>query len=373
MTYIYQQESWPNLNWKCEKIVALLGQIRYEQGKLLGKMASLGPKLQDEAGLKAFILDVIAAAELEGEQFTSEQIRASIQRRLDNNAVNTVFAERQLDGMVDMMLDATQQFQNSLSLDRLHKWHTSLFPMGRSGLINIIVGDWRIDSLGVIHVASTTTYKEKIRLNAPKGSEVAGEMEKFITWFNADQGLDPILKAGVAHFWMMTIRPYEDGNARIACALTDILLARADEVPRKFYSLSNVLVEKREEYFRVLEDVQMGKTDITAWLKWYLKAVSEALQHSEDLLSDINFRHNFWTKNAKVPLNERQINMLNNMLKESDSKINSSLWGKKNKCSTDTALRDIQDLIKKRVLKKRHEGGRSTSYELHKAIVEKKQ
>jgi Fic family protein len=363
-TYIFQQDAWPKMNWQCAKVLTLLGKVRYEQGKLLGKMGSLDPKLQSEAGLKSFIKDIIAACELEGEIYSPEQIQASINRLMDSSSTYAEYTERHMDGLVYMMMDATEHSKQPLTIQRLHKWHHSIFPMGRSGLINIIVGDWRIDSLGVIHVASTTTYKEKIRLNAPKGSDITKEINQFIEWFNEDQDLDPILKAGVAHFWLMTIKPYEDGNARIACAISDVLLARADEVLRKYYSLSQVLVEKREEYYQILERVQIGKTDITEWLMWYLGAISEALKKSEDGLGDIMFKQTFWLKNAKTPLNKRQVGMINTLLQEKEKNVNSSLWGKYTKCSTDTALRDIQDLMKKRILKKRHLGGRSTSYEL---------
>ena len=362
--YIYEKEGWPNFKWDIEKLLPLLGKVRNYQGRIVGKMESLGFELRDEAILDTLTLDVIKSSEIEGEILNAEQVRSSIARRLGMNIAGLIPSDRDVEGVVEMMLDATQNFKNQLTKERLFDWHSALFPTGRSGMYKIIVGNWRDDSTGPMQVVSGALGKEKIHFQAPEANLLDKEMNLFLEWINNDNLEEPVIKAGVAHLWYVTLHPFEDGNGRIARAITDMLLTRSDGIPQRFYSMSAQIRTQRKEYYEILEKTQKGSIDITSWLEWFLSCLLNALNNSEVVLRKVIFKHNFWNKNSVKLQNERQRLILNKLLDGFDGNLTSSKWAKIAKCSQDTALRDIQDLMDKSILRKSDSGGRSTNYEL---------
>ena len=362
--YIYQQDDWPNFKWDFEKLTPLLAQVRHLQGKLIGKMESLGFDLRSEANLETLTLEAFKSNEIEGEILNSEQIRSSLARRLGMDISGLVASDRNVDGVVDMMLDATIHYQQSLSEDRLFGWQSALFPTGRSGMSKIIVGSFRDDTNGPMLVVSGAIGRARVHFEAPAAIQLKKEIAAFIRWFNNENDLDSVLKAGLAHFWFVTIHPFDDGNGRIARTITDMLLARSDGVSQRFYSMSAQIRKERKQYYDVLEKSQKGSLNITDWLEWFLNCLYNTLNASEKILERVLIKHQFWNKNATAVLNSRQVLMLNKLLDGFTGKMTSSKWAKITKCSADTALRDIQDLIKKQVLKKDLAGGRSTNYEL---------
>lgn len=362
--YIYQQRDWPNFRWDDSAVVNLLGEVRHLQGKLLGKMESLGFQLRSDALLDTLTLDVLKSSEIEGEFLDLDQVRSSLARRLGLEIAGTVESDRNVDGMVDMLLDATQNCFGLLTDERLFGWHAALFPTGWSGVYKIVVGNWRDDSTGPMQVVSGALGKEKVHFQAPDSALVPSEMERIINWFNQEPNVDLVLKAAVAHLWFVTVHPFEDGNGRITRALTDMLLARSDKNPQRFYSMSAQIRKERKSYYDILERTQWGTLDITEWMKWFLNCLKNALLASESLLSHVLVKAGFWKAHSHVVLNDRQRLMLNKLLDGFEGKLNSSKWAKITKCSTDTALRDIQDLMNKGILRKENAGGRSTNYEL---------
>ncbi|MBW8051055.1 MAG: Fic family protein [Cytophagales bacterium] len=362
--YIYQKDSWPNFNWNNEKLLPLLGKVRNLQGKLVGKMESLGFELRSEAVLETLTLDVLKTTEIEGKILNPEQVRSSIARRLGMDVSGLIPSDRDVDGAVDMMLDATQNFDKPLTRERLFDWHFALFPTERSGMYKIIVGNWRDDSTGPMQVVSGALGKEKVHYQAPDASEIENEINQFLIWFNDNDDQDLVIKAGIAHLWFITLHPFEDGNGRIARAITDMLLAKSDGISQRFYSMSAQIRRERKEYYNVLEKTQKGTVDITNWIEWFLNCLLNSLNSSNQTLRKVIFKHRFWNKNADKLQNNRQKLLLNKLLDGFDGKLTSSKWAKVAKCSTDTALRDIQDLMNKKILRKSEGGGRSTSYEL---------
>lgn len=362
--YIYEQDNWPQFKWDNEVLLTLLGELRNMQGKIVGKMESLGFELRNEAVLETLTLDVIKSSEIEGEILNPEQVRSSLAKRLGMDISGLVYSDRDVEGIVDMMFDATQNFTTQLSVERLFNWHSSLFPSGKSGMYKIIVGNWRDDSTGPMQVVSGAMGKEKIHFQAPDAKVLEKEISLFIEWFNADENIDPVIKAGVAHLWLVTLHPFEDGNGRIARALTDMLLSRADGIKQRYYSMSSQIRIERKDYYRILEKSQKGKLDITEWLEWFLNCLKNSLYNSNQILSKVIYKHQFWNRNASRIQNERQKLLLNKLLDGFDGKLTSSKWGEIAKCSKYTALRDIQDLINKDILKQETGGGRSTSYAL---------
>ena len=332
------------------------------QGRLMGKMESLGFELRTEAVLETITLDVLKSSEIEGEMLNRAQVRSSIARRLGIDISGLVASDRNVDGIVDLMLDATQQCTKDLTSGRLSDWHSALFPTGRSGMHKITVGDWRKDSNGPMQVVSGVMGKEKVHFQAPDASKLHHEMSAFIDWFNKEEKLDPVIKAGIAHLWFITIHPFDDGNGRIARALADMLLARSDGSPQRFYSMSAQIRFERKGYYDILERTQKGTLDITEWLKWFLNCLLNALNSTDIILAKILYKAEFWNKYASQALNERQKQLLNRLLDGFKGKLTSSKWAKIAKCSADTALRDIQDLIIKGILRKESAGGRSTHY-----------
>lgn len=324
-------------------------------------MESLGFPLQEEAVLTTLTLDVLKSSEIEGEVLNKDQVRSSIARRLGLEISGLVDSTRNVDGVVEMMLDATQNYKSALTEERLFGWHAALFPMGYSGMYKIEVGKYRS---GAMQVVSGAMGKEKVHYEAPEAQRVEAEMTSFLEWFNNGSQTDPVIKAAIAHFWFVAIHPFDDGNGRIARAIADMQLARSDKSPQRFYSMSNQILAERKQYYQILETAQRGKGDITDWLEWFLACLERALLGSEDVLKAVLAKAKFWESHGQAALNDRQRLMLNKLLDGFDGKLTSSKWAKITKCSPDTALRDIQDLIGKDILRKEAGGGRSTNYEL---------
>jgi len=362
--YIHQLRNWPHFTWDNDDLLYRLGNVRNIQGKLVGKMEALGFDLRKEAVFETMTLDVLKSAEIEGEILNLDQVRSSLARRLGMDISGLVSSDRNIDGIVDLLLDATQQYNKSLTSDRLCDWHSGLFPTGRSGISRITVGDWRKDTNGPMQVVSGAMGKEKVHFQAPDALKLGDEMTAFIDWFNREEKLDPVIKAGVAHLWFVTIHPFDDGNGRIARAIADMLLARSDGSLQRFYSMSAQIRLERKDYYNILERTQKGNLDITDWLRWFLNCLLNALNSSDTILAKVLYKAQFWNKNSIKSLNDRQKLMLNKLLDGFIGKLTSSKWAKIGNCSADTALRDIQDLINKGILRKEPSGGRSTNYEL---------
>ena len=362
--YIHEQDNWADFTWDNRRILLKLGETRNLQGRLMGKMETLGFDLQNEAVLNTLTLDVLKSSEIEGEYLEKEQVRSSIARRLGIDIAGSIEPERNVDGIVDVMLDATQRFKNPFTKERLFDWHAALFPTGRSGMYKITVADWRKETAGPMQVVSGPMGKEKVHYEAPKSDRVANEMNAFLNWFENENGLDLVLKAAIAHLWFVTIHPFDDGNGRITRVLTDMLLARSDKSAKRFYSMSAQIRVERKEYYAILEKTQKGNLDITAWILWFLDCLINSINSTEEILSKVFCKAEFWKLHSTTILNERQQKIIKKLLDGFNGKLTSSKWGKINKCSQDTALRDIQDLIKKDILQKEGSGGRSTNYEL---------
>ncbi|MGH6892172.1 MAG: Fic family protein [Dongiaceae bacterium] len=363
--YIWAREGWPDFTWQPDRIVVKLATVRHAQGRLLGRMEGLGFRLKQEAQLHTLTQDVIKSSEIEGERLDADQVRSSIARRLGMDVAGLVPADRNVEGVVEMMLDATQNFDKPLMAKRLFDWHASLFPAGRSGMARIKVGAWRDDAEGPMRVISGPMGRERVHYQAPPVDRVAAEMKAFLKWFNAGADLDPVLKSGLAHFWFVTIHPFEDGNGRIARAIADLARARSEESPQRFYSMSSQIRHERKAYYDALEQSQQGPLDITHWLEWFLDCLGRALADSDAALSGVMQKAKFWERFAQAALNERQIKILNRMLDGFEGKMTSSKWAKLSMCSQDTAHRDIQGLIEKDALRRNPGGGRSTSYAIN--------
>lgn len=363
--YIYQQPDWPQFHWNREELDQLLAKVRHHQGKLLGRMESLGFTLQTEASLKTLTLDVLKSSEIEGEILDPEQVRSSIARKLGMDIAGLVPADRNVEGIVEMMLDATQNHTDLLTSERLFNWHAALFPTGRSGMQKIVVGRWRNNTKDdPMQVVSGAMGKEKVHYQAPDAEALKKEMKRFCDWFNKENNIDPVLKAAIAHVWFITIHPFDDGNGRIARAITDKQLARADGTAQRFYSMSAQIRKERSDYYEVLEKTQKGSVDITAWIKWFLTCLNKSLTNTDESLGLVLNKAKFWEKHRASRFNERQKLLINKLLNGFDGKLNTSKWAKITKVSQDTALRDVQDLVERNILVKESVGGRSTNYVL---------
>lgn len=363
--YIHQLPHWPGFTWNHELVSPLLAEIRNRQGRLLGRMEALGFSLQAEANLQNLTMDVVKSGEIEGEILDPNQVRSSIARRLGLQIAGMVTSDRHVDGVVEMLLDATQHNKQTLTAERLFGWHAALFPTGRSGMYKITVGAWRNHTAkDPMQVVSGAMGREKIHFVAPDANRLEEEMQRFIHWFNEDRQMDPVLKAAVAHLWFVTIHPFDDGNGRIARAIADCQLSRADQSALRFYSMSAQIRKERTAYYDILESTQKASMDITKWLTWFLQCLGRSLDASQEILATVLHKARFWEKHATTILNSRQQLMLNKLLDGFEGKMNTSKWAKMTKTSPDTALRDIQDLLNKKVLVKEVGGGRSTNYSL---------
>lgn len=362
--YIYENPDWPAFVWDNDTVSPLLMSVRNKQGRILGYMSAFGFDFMSQANLETLTLDVLKSSEIEGEILNTEQVRSSLARRLGLEISGLVESDRNVDGVVDMALDATRNYSEPLNKERIVAWHYSLFPRGNGGLYKIKVGDWRDDSKGPMQVVSGSHAKEKVHFQAPQASILDKEMNALFDMINNDEKIDLVLKAAIAHLWFVTLHPFDDGNGRIARAITDLLLSRSDEQSYRFYSMATQIRKERNAYYEILERTQKGDLDITEWLEWFLNCLLRAIENSLELLSKVIFKNNFWLKNSTKNINERQRIILNLLLDGFEGKLNTSKWAKICKCSPDTALRDIQDLEQKDVLQKLSAGGRSTSYEL---------
>jgi Fic family protein len=357
--YIYEHKNWTAFTWQDKAINAVFGEVRLMQGKIIGQMNALGFSAKEEATLTALTLDVVKSSEIEGELLNYDQVRSSIARRLGINTAGLVPSSRHIEGVVEMMLDATQRHTLPLTDKRLFGWHAALFPTGYSGSYKIEVGRYRT---GEIQVVSGAMGKEKVHYEAVKPGLVKTEMEKFLDWFNTDNSLDPVLKAAIAHFWFIIIHPFDDGNGRIGRAITDMLLARAEGSGERFYSMSSQILAERKRYYEVLQKVQHSSGDITEWLDWFLHCLKNAMIATESTTQKIVRKAEFWKLHEHTLINERQRLMLNKLFDGFEGKLQTSKWAKITKTSTDTALRDIKDLVGKGILHQTDEGGRSANY-----------
>lgn len=362
--YLWERPDWPHFRWDETRLAKRLAQVSREQGRLLGKMESLGFDLRSEAHLRTLTEDVIKSSEIEGEVLEREQVRSSLARRLGLELGGLVTADRHVEGVVEMMLDATGACDQPLTEARLCAWHAALFPTGYSGMTRIRVGAWRDDHTGPMQVVSGPIGKEKVHYEAPPAARVAGEMARLLRWFETPDDTDPLLRAGLAHLWFVTVHPFDDGNGRIARAIADMALARSEHTGQRFYSLSTQIRRERDTYYRLLETTQKGALEVTAWLEWFLDCLLRAIEGAGETLAAVLDKARFWERFAKAPLNERQIKVLNRVLDGFEGKLTSSKYAKLVKCSQDTAYRDILDLIERGALRKDAGGGRSTSYSL---------
>ena len=362
--YIWEQDNWPDLTWESERLAALLGQVSREQGRLLGRMQDLGFELRREAQLRTLTEDVVRSSQIEGEKLDDDQVRSSIARRLGMNVGGLVPADRDVEGVVAMMLDATINYAQPLTADRLFGWHAALFPTGRIGLQKITVGNWRDDSGGPMQVVSGPTAKQKVHYEAPPAARVPEDMDRFLSWFEAPGKIDPLLIAGLAHMWFVTIHPFDDGNGRIARAIADMALTHSEQSTQRFYSMSAQIRRERSNYYSTLERTQMGTLDVTPWQEWFLLCMLRAIEGSQDTLGAVLEKARFWERFAQQSLNARQVKVLNRLLDGFEGKLTTSKYAKLTKGSQDTAYRDILDLVERGALQKDPGGGRSTSYSL---------
>lgn len=361
-TYIWQQTDWPTWSYDVTTLSILLANAHQAQGRLLGKMQSLGFGVQQQTSLQVLTDDVLKTSEIEGEFLRPELVRSSVAKRLGIDIGGLSDSDRTVDGIVDIVMDATSNHAHDLSLDRLLSWHAALFPLGYSGIHKISAGQLRDDRLGPMQVISGAIGREKVHFEAPPASCLRSEITQFLNWFNASQSLDPYLKAGIAHLWFVTIHPFDDGNGRIGRAIADMALSRADQSRDRFYSLSSQIMKERQGYYLHLERSQKGSLDATEWLAWFLQCLINAIDSANSNLYSTLAKTQFWQHWQGVPFNERQIKLLNRLLDGFEGNLTNKKWSLIAKCSADTALRDITDLLDRGVLSRGSSSGRSTHY-----------
>lgn len=362
--YIWERENWPDVTWDSGHLAPLLAQVSREQGRLLGRMQNLGFDLRREAQLSTLTEDVVRSSEIEGERLDSDQVRSSIARRLGIDVGGLAPVDRDVEGVVELMLDATTHYAQPLTAGRLFDWHAALFPTGRSGIQKIAVAEWRDDSGGPMQVVSGPIGRQKVHYEAPAAARVPEEMKRFLRWLESPGGADPLFVAGLAHLWFVTVHPFDDGNGRIARAIADMALARSERSSQRFYSMSAQICRERADYYTALERTQKGALDVTSWHEWFLSCLRRAIENSQDTLRAVLQKAHFWERFAQQPLNARQVAVLNKLLDGFEGKLTTSKWAKLTKCSQDTAYRDILDLVERGALRKDSAGGRSTTYSL---------
>ena len=360
--YIHELPDWPRFEWDRECLTELLAAVRHRQGRLIGRMEGLGFQLRQEAVLQTLTADVLKSSEIEGEKLDSEQVRSSIARRLGMDIGALKPADRNVEGVVEMMLDATRHYDQPLTAERLFAWHASLFPTARSGMTRIRAGAWRDGSTGPMEVVSGPVGKGRTHFVAPSAARLDAEMKTFLDWFNANAEIDPVLKAGLAHLWFVTIHPFDDGNGRIARAIADMALARSENSPQRFYSMSAQIRQERGAYYDVLERTQKGTMNVTPWMEWFLGCLGRAIDGAQSTLGAVLAKARFWERMQGVPLNDRQRLVLHRLLDGFEGKLTTSKYAKLAKCSQDTALRDMLPLVERGILVRNPAGGRSTSY-----------
>lgn len=363
-TYIHELPDWPAFRWANDRLAAPLAAARHLQGRLIGQMGALGFKLKEEAVLRTLTDDVLKSSEIEGEKLDADQVRSSLARRLGMDIGGLTPADRHVEGVVEMMLDATQRYDQPLTEERLFGWHASLFPTGRSGMHRITVGAWRDDSSAPMQVVSGPVGRERVHFEAPPAERLGREMRRFLDWFTGDSTTEPVLKAAQAHLWFVTIHPFDDGNGRIARAIADMALARSEGSSQRFYSMSAQIRQERGDYYRILEQTQQGTMDVTPWMEWFLACLTRAIEGAQTTLSGVLAKARQWEKLRDVPLNDRQRLVINQLLEGFEGKLTTSKWAALTRSSQDTALRDILQLVERGVLVRNTAGGRSTSYSL---------
>lgn len=364
MPYIHELPDWPTTRWDAGRLAAPLAAARHVQGRLVGQMEALGFRIREEAVLRTLTEDVLESSDIEGEKLDGDQVRSSVARRLGIDIGGLQAADRHVEGVVEMMLDATQHYDALLTRERLFGWHASLFPTGRSGMHRITVGAWRDDRTAPMQVVSGPVGRERVHFEAPAAARLDQEMERFLDWFNGDAAIEPVSKAALAHLWFVTIHPFDDGNGRMARAIADMALARSEGSPQRFYSMSAQIREERGAYYRILEQTQQATMDITAWMEWFIGCLTRAIEGAHTTLAGVIDRARRWETLRDVPLNDRQRLVINKMLEGFEGKLTTSKWAALTKSSQDTALRDIVQLVDRGILVKNHAGGRSTSYSL---------
>ena len=364
MSYIHQQNDWPDFRWDESQLAPLLADIRHRQGRLLGHMDALGFRLRGEANLATLTVDIVKSSAIEGEVLDPQQVRSSLARKLGIDIGGTPQTSRHVEGVVEMMLDATQHYAEPLTRDRLFAWHAALFPTGRSGMRKITVGAWRTAEAGPMQVVSGVLGRERVHFEAPEARKLVAEMKAFLHWFNAPPRTDAVLKAALAHFWFVTIHPFEDGNGRIARAIADMALARADGTPNRFYSMSAQIEAERKTYYQVLESTQKGTLNVTTWMTWFLECLGRALDRAQTTLVGVLRKARIWETINQSPINERQREVVNRLLDGFEGNLTTSKYAKLSHCSTDTALRDIRELLDRGILVQNPGRGRSTNYRL---------
>jgi Fic family protein len=367
--FIHELKDWPRFHWNRERLAEPLAAVRHQQGRLLGNMEALGFNLRQEAVLQTLTEDVLKSSEIEGEKLDAAQVRSSIARRLGMDIGALKPADRNVEGVVEMMLDATRHYDQPLTDERLLAWHASLFPTGRSGMTKIKAGAWRDDSTGPMEVVSGPIGREKVHFQAPEAKRLDADMRTFLDWFNASAVIDQVLKAAQAHVWFVTIHPFDDGNGRIARAIADLALARSENSPQRFYSMSAQIREERAAYYNILEQTQKGTLDITPWMEWFLGCLGRAIEGAQTMLGTVLAKARFWKRIDDFPINERQRVVLNRLLNGFEGKFTTTKYAALAKCSQDTALRDILPLVERGILVRNPEGGRSTSYALNKSLT----
>ena len=367
--YLHHSKDWPNFKWDNDILLPYVSKVRDLQGRLIGRMEGMGFALREEAVLETLTEDIVKSSEIEGELLNPEEVRSSVARRLGMEISGLPNASHEVEGVVEMMLDATQKYKDPVTKDRMCGWHAALFPTGRSGMYKITVGEWRGDENGPMQVVSGPMGREKVHYTAPEASRLEEEMNRFIKWFNKDNSIEPVVKSAIAHLWFVSIHPFDDGNGRIARAIADTQLARADRTSQRFYSMSAQILKSKKGYYDVLESTQKGSMDVSQWLVWFFERLTEALEVTDETLSKILIKAKFWELHKTTQFNERQVEMINKLQGDFVGKLHSSKWAKMTKVHRDTARRDIHDLIEKGVLSDSGEGGRSTNYILNLPIL----
>jgi len=368
--YVWQAPDWPSWRYDLANLAIPLAEVSRAQGLLLGRLSDVGLDLRAQASLSALTEDVVKTSEIEGEQLNVASVRSSIARRLGVDIGALAPVDRHAEGVVEMVLDATSNYTAPVSRQRLFGWHAALFPTGYSGLAKIQVGAWRDDAGGPMQLVSGPLVRRQVHFEAPPADRLEEETGRFIDWVNAASGEPPLVKAGLAHLWFVTLHPFDDGNGRIARAVGDLLLARADGSPQRFYSLSAQIQQERKAYYDILERTQKGTLDVTPWLAWFLDTLHRAVDQAQHTLDAVLAKVRFWQRFAGTPMNERQVKLLNRLFDGFEGKLTSSKWAKIANCSPDTALRDINELLAHGVLRKTAAGGRSTHYELSEASTQ---
>ena len=363
--YIWQSDDWPDWRYDIGVLAQPLAEVSRAQGLLLGRLADVGFALRDQATLAALTDDVLKTSEIEGELLNPESVRSSIARRLGVDLGAVAPVDRRVEAVVEMVLDATANNGAAITRERLFGWHAALFTSGYSGLNQIRVGQWRDDATGPMQVVSGPYGRQRVHFEAPPAGRIEMEMNRFLEWANGSTEAPPLLKAGLAHLWFVTIHPFDDGNGRIARAVGDLFLARADGSPQRFYSLSAQIQRDRKDYYDILERAQQQSLDVTEWLRWFLQTLHRAIDAAQQTVDGVLAKTRFWRRWATTPMNERQVKLATALLDGFNGKLTTSKWAAIAKCSTDTALRDIGDLVERGVLRKSDAGGRSTSYVLN--------